>query len=61
MTLIYRALLRLYPREFETLFAREMLGAFEDACSENRRRGICEFARFGASELLGLAVEAGAQ
>ena len=61
MTLIYRALLRLYPREFRTVFAREMLSAFEDACSEYRQRGLCEFVRFGVSELAGLVVEAAAE
>jgi len=61
MTRIYRALLRLYPREYRTLFAKEMFSAFEDACSEYRRRGFYEFSRFGAAELLGLVVEAEAQ
>jgi len=61
MTRIYRTLLGLYPREYRTLFAKEMLSAFEDACAEYRRRGLCEFVRFGAAELVGLVVEAEAQ
>ena len=58
MTRIYRTLLGLYPREYRTLFVKEMLGAFEDACAEYRRRGLCEFVRFAVSELAGLVVEA---
>ena len=47
----YALLLRLYPRDYRAMFAREMRRAFKITASE--RRGAAFF-RFGASELIGL-------
>ncbi len=44
----YRILLRLYPRDYRAMFAREMLRSFEVAASERRAAG------FVTVELMGL-------
>lgn len=57
---LYKALLRLYPRDCRAWCAREMLDAFEKAAEEHRVQGWAALARFGLAELSGLLVEAGA-
>jgi hypothetical protein len=60
MTRLYKALLRLYPRDCRAWCAPEMLDAFEKAAQEHRVHGQAALARFGLAELSGLLVEAGA-
>jgi hypothetical protein len=50
----YRALLRLYPRDYRAMFAREMRNAFEITADETRARGRFALLRFVAFELIGL-------
>ncbi|MCA1687489.1 MAG: hypothetical protein LC714_02580 [Actinobacteria bacterium] len=38
-SLVYRALLRVYPKEFRDAYGREMEQTFRDLCREKRRRG----------------------
>jgi hypothetical protein len=38
-SLVYRALLRAYPKEFRDAYGREMEQTFRDLCREERRRG----------------------
>lgn len=49
MMRIYVALLRLYPRDYRAMFAREMRNAFEIAADQTRAQGM-----FVAAELIGL-------
>jgi len=58
---IYQVLLCLYPRAYQTLFAREMLKAFEEASEDFRERGIGRFLVFAAAEFFHLITEAGVQ
>ena len=60
VTRLYKALLRLYPRDCRAWCAREMLDAFEKAAEEHRVQGQAALVRFGIAELSGLLVEAGA-
>jgi hypothetical protein len=55
---MYRALLRLYPRDYLAAFAPEMLRAFELAAAEHRGRGQ---AAFVLGELIGLMRGAAAE
>jgi hypothetical protein len=48
---VYTVLLRLYPRDYRAMFAREMLNAFEITAEQCRAPSI----RFAATELMGLA------
>lgn len=60
LTHLYKALLRLYPRDCRAWCAPEMLAAFEKAAEDHRVQGLAALARFGLAELSGLLVEAGA-
>jgi hypothetical protein len=54
----YDTLLRLYPTDFRTRFAAEMLSAFEEAASERRKRGMLCSVHFALAELVGLMMGA---
>jgi hypothetical protein len=54
MNSIYRLLLCLYPREYRTLFALEMIVVFVQAAKDRRRQGSASVVRFAAAELAGL-------
>jgi hypothetical protein len=60
ITRLYKAALRLYPRDCRAWCAPEMLGAFEKAAEEHRVQGLAALTRFGLAELSGLLMEAGA-
>jgi hypothetical protein len=51
----YTFLLRLYPRDYRTMFAREMRTAFEITANKRRAGGRTAFLCFVVAELLGLA------
>jgi hypothetical protein len=51
----YRALLRLYPRDYSMLFADEMVRAFQRVGEERSRLGWAAYVRFALGELVGLA------
>jgi hypothetical protein len=50
----YTTLLRLYPRDYRAMFAREMWNAFEITGAERRAHGRVVLVRFAAAELIGL-------
>jgi hypothetical protein len=50
----YRALLRLYPRDFRAAFSSEMLTAFENSAMERRAQGQAVYIRFAMRELAGV-------
>src|SRR3712207_6696180 len=54
MELLYRALLHLYPQDFRTAFAAEMVEVFNERALEEKRVGVMAFARFIGTEALGL-------
>ena len=49
----YRTLLRLYPHDYQALFALEMQTAFEQALEERRLLGRPVFGRFLVREFIG--------
>jgi hypothetical protein len=55
MKTAYTFLLRLYPRDYRAMFAREMRNAFEITAGEIRAGGRTAFLRFVVAEMLGLA------
>lgn len=55
MTKAYTILLRLYPRDYRAMFAREMRNAFTITVDEIRVRGRAALLRFVVAELVGLA------
>jgi hypothetical protein len=57
----YTALLRLYPRDYRTKFAAEMLAAFEEGAAEQRARGRAAGVPFALVELISLLLGAGAE
>ncbi len=57
----YRALLRLYPMDYRTCFAAEMLSAFEAAANERRKQGMLRSGHFVLAELAGLLRGAAAE
>jgi hypothetical protein len=59
--LVYKTLLRLYPRDYAELFAAEMLTVFEEANNDRLRQGSAVFLRFAVAELMGLVSGAGAE
>jgi len=61
MMAIYRALLALYPREYQALFAKEMLKAFKESLNDVRLCGRCRLVWFVAVECCDLIVECGVQ
>ena len=58
---VYRTLLWLYPKDYRTLFADEMLDVFGKKAEERGGRGRLALARFVQSELIGLMFGAGAE
>ena len=54
MISVYTTLLRLYPRDYRAMFAREMRRAFEITASDRRAFGRAGFLRFALAELIGL-------
>jgi hypothetical protein len=59
MTLAYRALLRLYPRDHRKWFGAEMQSVFEEAAREHRGRGRAAYLRFALAECSGLVIGSG--
>ncbi len=57
----YRTLFRLYPWDYRTRFAAEMLNSFERAAEERGGQGRLVFIRFLFVELAGLIHGAGAE
>jgi hypothetical protein len=51
---VYRALLRLYPRDYRAAFAAEMSRAFGLAAGERRGQGRAAYLRFVLGESIGL-------
>jgi hypothetical protein len=60
-TRLYGALLRLYPYDFQQLFAAEMAQTFAQAADEHHQRGVTAFATFNAREWGAVVVEAAAE
>jgi hypothetical protein len=54
-------LLRLYPTDFRTRFAAEMLSTFEEAATERSKQGMLCSIHFASAELLGLLMGAAAE
>ncbi len=54
MIRIYAVLLRLYPRDYRAMFAREMRHAFKTTAEETRRYGEFALLCWGAVEMSGL-------
>jgi hypothetical protein len=50
----FAALMKLYPPEYQGLFADEMASVFEDARRDWRARGWCAYVLFLAAELAGI-------
>jgi hypothetical protein len=55
---VYRALLRLYPREYRDNFAPEMTAVFERMAGEHRSADALARLRFAAREIAGVIVGA---
>ena len=51
---VYRALLRLFPKDYRSWFESEMLDAFERASGEQRAKSRFAYVRFVCVELAGL-------
>jgi hypothetical protein len=54
VTRVYAVLLRLYPSDYQVLFADEMASAFAEAAADHHARGPVVFARFVVGESLGV-------
>ncbi|HJT88845.1 MAG TPA: hypothetical protein VJ732_13340 [Bryobacteraceae bacterium] len=54
MQYLYKALLRLYPKDLRAAFSAEMIEVFEQAAAEHRSRGRACYLRFAAKECAGL-------
>jgi hypothetical protein len=50
----YQGILRLYPSEYQTAFAPEMLQVLEQAATERQTRGRIAFLSFAVGELRGV-------
>lgn len=50
----YKAILALYPAEYRTAFAPEMLQTLEEAIADRRTRGRAAFLSFAVCELTGI-------
>jgi hypothetical protein len=61
VTRAYAAVLRLYPVDYRSSFAGEMVTAFADAAADRCQRGPGAMIRFTAGELIGLTIGAGAE
>src|SRR5579862_2209369 len=55
MKQIFDILLRMYPRDYQAMFAPEMSGAFEEAWEERREQRWSAYVPFAIIELTGLA------
>ena len=53
----YRLLLRLYPPEYQILFADEMLAVFARVAEERRAQGGIAYTRFVAGECAGCGLD----
>ena len=60
MTLAYRALVQLYPKDHRAWFGAEMQSVFEEAAREHRSRGRAAYLVFVLSEYTGLLLGSGA-
>jgi hypothetical protein len=58
---MYRAMLRLYPYDYEVRFAAEMLSDFEERLGDHRHRSKPTFVFFLATEFLGVIIGAGVE
>ena len=54
VTRVYAVLLRLFPMDYQVLFAGEMANVFAEAAADHRARGHAVFARFVVGESLGV-------
>lgn len=54
MPRLYRLILSLYPAEYRTAFAAEMIKVFDQASGDARNRGTLKSMLFAVSELGGL-------
>ncbi|MBV8807056.1 MAG: hypothetical protein JO033_00150 [Acidobacteriaceae bacterium] len=61
MKKIYQRFLRLYPTDYATFFATEMLSAFEQLAEKRRARGKAALLRFALREFASVAVGAGTE
>ena len=61
VTHVYTVLLRLYPIDYQVLFADEMASAFAEAAADHLTRGPAVFARFVVSETLGVTASLAAE
>ena len=52
--MIYRALLRLYPKSIREQFAEEMLAVHSSACQQARSAGRASLIRFQVREISGI-------
>jgi hypothetical protein len=57
----YQTILRLYPIDYRTCFAAEMLSTFEEAATQRRKQGTLWSAHFALAELLALLTGAAAE
>jgi hypothetical protein len=57
----YNMLLRLYPTDYRTCFAAEMLKTFEEAAAWRRKQGMLGSVYFSLAELVGLLIGAAAE
>lgn len=51
---LYRAILSLYPAEYQAVFAPEMIAVFKQTSIDLKRKGILTFILFAISECMGL-------
>jgi len=61
VTRAYAAFLRLYPFDYRSAFAGEMVTAYAQAAADRCDRGLGAMIRFTAGELIGLAIGACAE
>ena len=54
MRKLYRAILSLYPMEYRSMFAQEMVEVFDHAAMAAEEQGLLSLLRFAACELAGL-------
>jgi hypothetical protein len=61
MTPAYKTLLRLYPADYRTRFAAEMLDTFAEANAGCGELGLLRSVKFASTELYGLLIGAAAE
>jgi hypothetical protein len=54
MRRLYRIILKVYPAEYRNAFGAEMIGVFDQARADARKRGALRFVLFMISEFSGL-------